>query len=340
MKVREKIGRFLQHPAFMAVVLSLIVHIAFVPLMVHWLLQGSHEYEYTPVYFKTIVRDVNAHDMEQEEKEPEYNPPEKPPEGQVVDAPVPYETPDEKVVDDEDVKYLSDKTVRVEKESKAAAVVAGSYDVGAVTAGPSDLQNKEVMPGAVVPEMTAGMKLKEAAEAEIPTGKDSVTMEEQPPGSAVQLFPTFKAVADAVKGSGLDKLDGVDDGEKTLLNTNEWKHAGFFLRVKNAVAQYWNPGAAFLVYDPTGSVYGYKDRETIVKVVLDCQGGIKHLYVQTPSGAKFLDDEALDALRSAGPFSNPPQPLCDPEEKIIVFNFGFFVKVGDKPIIRVKNYKY
>lgn len=339
MKVKEKIFRFLQHPAFLAVILSMILHIAFVPFLVTALIERAKEYEYTPIYFKTIARDVSIHDMDEEKKEPEYNPTEKPPEGQVVDAPIPHETVREDM-DEDDVKYLSDKTVRTEKESKTSAMVAGSYDVGAVTAGPSELQNSETLPGAVMPEMLAGLHLKDSAEAEIALGKEEISVEESPPGSVIQLFPTFKAVADAVKGSGLDKLDGVEDGEKTLLNTNEWKHAGFFLRVKNAVAQHWSPGSAFLMYDPTGSVYGYKDRETIVKVVLTCSGGIKHLYVVHPCGAKFLDDEALDALKSAGPFSNPPKPLCDTEDQIIVFNFGFFVKVGDKPIIRVKKYNY
>jgi TonB family protein len=335
--VLEKITRTVQRPGVVTLAISIIMHLAFVPLLVSGLIHRQAD-DYIPVYFESLPRDISFHETETQEKEPAYNPPEKPPEGQVVDAPVPHEILDDSTVDDEDVTYLSDKTVRVSKSSKSSAVMAGVYDVGAVTAGPSALQSDEMMPGAVMPEMVAGQQMKEAETAEIPLGKDAVNVQESPPGSAVQIFPTFKAVADAVKGSGLDKLEDVDEGDKTLLNTNEWKHAGFFLRVKNAVAQYWNPGAAFLMYDPSGSVYGYKDRETVVKVVLECDGGIKHLYVAHPSGAKFLDDEALDALRSAGPFPNPPQPLCDPAEKIIVFNFGFFVKVGDKPIIRVKKY--
>jgi hypothetical protein len=340
LKTREKILNFLEKPIVLAFWLSIVMHLAFVPLVVTGLILRDKETGYTPVFLSTINRNVAASQVVPEQKEPEYNPPEKPPEGQVVDSPVAPRRELESSKDDRDIKFLSDKTVRVKQESKSSAGLAGSYDVGSVTAGPGELHGKETTPGIVTPEMTAGMRLKEADSAEIPSGKDPVTMEESPPGSGIQFMPTFKAVADAVKGSGLDKLDGVEEGEKTLLSTNEWKYAGFFIRVKNAVAQYWDPGGAFLMYDPTGRVYGYKDRQTIVKVVLDCDGTIKHLYVLDPSGAKFLDDEALDALKSAAPFVNPPKPLCDPEDKIIVFNFGFFVKVGDKPIIKVKAYDY
>ncbi|MFH1435827.1 MAG: hypothetical protein ABIJ56_08945 [Pseudomonadota bacterium] len=318
----------------------MIMHIAFVPLVVTVLIDKEREIEYTPIFFKALDRDLAVRDIKEDPGEPEYDPPEKPPEGQVVDAPLPPDVNDKHEVDEKDVKFVSDKTVRTKTESKSPAVMAGAYDIGSVPAGPEELQDQLDTPGAVMPEMIAGELLKESEKGKKPLGTDLLTMEESPPGSAIQLLPTLKAVAEAVKGSGLDKLDDVEEGEKTLLNTTEWKHAGFFIRVKNAVAQYWHPGSAFLMYDPTGRVYGYKDRETVVKVVLDCKGTIKHLYVANPSGAKFLDDEALGALKSAAPFNNPPQPLCDPEDKIIVFNFGFFVKVGDKPIIRVKKYKY
>ena len=338
MTVREKIFRFFQHPVFITALLSVIMHIAFVPFVVTALIDKELEIEYTPIFFKSLDRDLAVQDIKEDPREPEYDPPEEPPEGQVVDAPVPPDVNDKHAVDEKDVKFISDKTVRTKKESKSLAVMVGTYDVGSVPAGPEELQDQLDMPGVLTPETIAGELLKETEKGKKPLGTDLVTMEESPPGSAIQIIPSLKSVAEAVKGSGLDKLDDVEEGEKTLLNTIEWKHAGFFIRVKNAVSQYWHPGSAFLMYDPTGRVYGYKDRETVVKVVLNCTGTIKHLYIANPSGAKFLDDEALEALKIAGPFRNPPKPLCDPEDRIIVFNFGFFVKVGDKPLIRVKKY--
>ena len=49
-----------------------------------------------------------------------------------------------------------------------------------------------------------------------------------------------------------DHVEGVDVGDATFLNTREWKFAGFFNRVKQNVAEVWNPMDAARVRDPTG----------------------------------------------------------------------------------------
>ena len=56
------------------------------------------------------------------------------------------------------------------------------------------------------------------------------------------------------------KLDNVDEGEGTYLNTKEWKYASFFNRVKQSVSQQWNPGQQLRLRDPTGNIYGGRDR--------------------------------------------------------------------------------
>ena len=141
-----------------------------------------------------------------------------------------------------------------------------------------------------------------------------------------------------LSGTGLDLLKDVDEGEETLLNTKQWKFASFFLRVKAQIEQYWRPDIAFLTHDPTGRIYGYKDRETIVRVVLNEDGSLKDIFIIKPSGAPFLDREALHAIKRASPFPNPPKELIDPKEKIIVFNCAFFVEVGSSPILHIKRY--
>jgi len=333
----KKIFYFFESVYFITLVISVIIHLAFLPILIPILFHGNQNYDYTPVFIEKIPREISSTSEKEEEKEPDYNPLEKIPEGQVVDSPFALPQNLDKYKEPDHPKFLSDKTVRVKKETKSPMQVAGNYDVGSITAGPEELSGKGNTPGFISPSLEGRDKLKENEEGSVQKRNGSEGAEERPPGDSIQILPTFKTIAEAVKGSGIDNLEGVEEGDKTLINTIEWKYAGFFLRVRNLVAQYWNPAGAFLMYDPTGRTYGYKDRETIVRVVLDCDGSIKKLYVAHPSGAKFLDDEALNALRSAAPFSNPPKPLCDPENKIIVFNFGFFVKVGDKPIIRVKS---
>ncbi len=124
-----------------------------------------------------------------------------------------------------------------------------------------------------------------------------------------------------------DHVEGVDVGDATFLNTREWKYAGFFNRVKQNVAEVWNPFDAARSRDPTGSRYFNKDRTTILSVTLNPQGSITAIQVARSSGLDFLDQTAIDAFEKAQPFVNPPPGLADARGNIS-FTFGFHVSTG------------
>jgi TonB family protein len=124
-----------------------------------------------------------------------------------------------------------------------------------------------------------------------------------------------------------DHVEGVDVGDATFLNTREWKFAGFFNRVKQTVAENWNPMGAASVRDPTGSRYFQKDRTTILAITLNPQGGVTAIKVARTSGLDFLDHTAIEAFERAQPFVNPPNGLADAHGDIR-FTFGFHVSSG------------
>jgi TonB family protein len=124
-----------------------------------------------------------------------------------------------------------------------------------------------------------------------------------------------------------DHVEGVDVGDSTFLNTREWKYAGFFNRVKQTVAENWNPMNAASVRDPTGSRYFQKDRTTILAITLNPQGGVTDIKVARSSGLDFLDQTAIEAFERAQPFVNPPNGLADAHGDIR-FTFGFHVSTG------------
>ncbi len=318
----------------LTIAMSVIVHLAFVPIVVTVLMRNMHEDDYHVVEFQGLARDLDP--SEAEEPEPEYDPDTDIPERQVVDAPDPER--DEATDDEKEAEFVSDKTVRVKQQSKSATRLTGAYEVGSAVAGPQGLQGAEQTPGIFAQPLEPGKDFEPAEEGSVLMGQSPLEYQTDPDKPAINLMPTFNSVAGAIKGSGIDSLQDVEEGPKTLLDTDEWQFAGFFNRVKNAVAQHWHPGPAYTFHDPTGRVYGYKDRETVVKVVLQCDGSLKHTYVKQPSGADFLDDVAVKAIKKAAPFTNPPKPLCDVEEQIIAFRFGFLVKVGESSLIKVKKY--
>lgn len=147
------------------------------------------------------------------------------------------------------------------------------------------------------------------------------------PRNALNLMPSAATFDRLAGGPAPDHLDGVDEGDGTYLNTREWKYATFFNRVKQAVAQAWDPNSVLSVRDPNGQMYAYKDRITVLDVTLDERGSLKGAMVQKSCGVDFLDDTAIDAFKHAQPFVNPPKGLADGSGEIR-FTFGFYLDTG------------
>jgi TonB family protein len=128
----------------------------------------------------------------------------------------------------------------------------------------------------------------------------------------------------ALGGGSPDKIEGVEEGEGTFLNTREWKYAGFFNRIGAQVYPSWvrEFRSAAEARDPLGQRFLYKDRETVVNVRLDPAGKLIDIRVLQSSGAPFLDDAVVRAWRETQPFPNVPQGLVnDKGEVAFVFSF-------------------
>ena len=144
----------------------------------------------------------------------------------------------------------------------------------------------------------------------------------------LRLFPSGAVVDRIVGGPAPDHVEGVEEGDSTFLNTREWKYATFFNRVKRSVARTWDPISVLRVRDPTGNIYAWKDRVTLLAVVLREDGSIADMWVERSSGVDFLDREAMAAFERAQPFPNPPRGLMD-ERGLIQFSFGFYLQTQE-----------
>ena len=111
-------------------------------------------------------------------------------------------------------------------------------------------------------------------------------------------------------------------GETNVLNTMPYRYIGFFERVKSGVRREWSPNRVYRHRDPSGDLFGYKDRMTVLRVILDRNGYLEDATVLRTSGLKFLDEEAKRAMWAAAPFLNPPGGLIKDDSKIR-FEFGF-----------------
>jgi TonB family protein len=148
------------------------------------------------------------------------------------------------------------------------------------------------------------------------------------------LMPS-PAVLDKISGAAAnDHLKDLDEGEGTYLNTKEWKYASFFNRVKQSVGMHWNPSAPLRTRDPTGNIYGGRDRYTVLNVTLNERGNVKEIFVEKSSGLDFLDLEAIKSFERAQPFPNPPPGLVQ-NDTSVKFSFGFFLEMSGTPKMRL-----
>jgi len=135
-----------------------------------------------------------------------------------------------------------------------------------------------------------------------------------------------------------DDLRGIEEGDETLLNSRGFKYAGFLNRVKETVARIWvhNVQDEAARRDPTGQLYSFKDRRTVVEFTLDREGELRDVKVQSSSGVDYLDRVAVDAFRKAERFPNPPPGLLHGDGTIrLPFAFtllstpgGFRIQMG------------
>jgi len=161
-------------------------------------------------------------------------------------------------------------------------------------------------------------------------GGDRGAGERRSAGPEPVLKPTAAFYDQLGGGPFADYVPGVDVGESTVLNTRAWAHAGYMNRVKAAVADAWDPGPESRARDPDGKRIFYKDRATVVRVVIDGKGALKDLEVAQSSGYDFLDQLGLEAFRKAQPFHNPPAALVGVQGEF-QFYFTFVMTTGPRP---------
>ncbi|MGZ6143166.1 MAG: energy transducer TonB family protein [Myxococcales bacterium] len=122
-----------------------------------------------------------------------------------------------------------------------------------------------------------------------------------------------------------DDLRGVEEGDETLLNSRSFKYAGFLNRVKETVGRVWVQKVQDEAgkRDPTGQLYSYKDRRTVIEFTLDRQGEITDVKVAASSGVPYLDSVAVDAFRIVQRFPNPPPGLIPEHPGVVSLPFAF-----------------
>jgi len=133
-----------------------------------------------------------------------------------------------------------------------------------------------------------------------------------------------------------DKIDGVDEGDASILNAQRWKYASFFNRMMEGIDEHWDPVARLRARDPDGRINGTRTRTTRVMIILNPDGSLHKIKTSQSSNVDYLDEEAIQAIRKAAPFPNPPPGMLNPDDGKLHVPFGFIVEMGKGRIFRIK----
>jgi len=117
-----------------------------------------------------------------------------------------------------------------------------------------------------------------------------------------------------IASATLDYIPEIDEGLETLLSTKEFKYYTYFRRIRNQLNQHWSPKVRKSVlqfYSRGRRIASSRDLVTRTVVVLNAEGQLLKVLVIGNSGFRELDQAALEALKEAAPFKNPPKGMID-----------------------------
>jgi protein TonB len=134
-----------------------------------------------------------------------------------------------------------------------------------------------------------------------------------------------------LKSQGLsatnDYVEEMALGDFTHLNTVEYKHYGFFHRIRQKLEQFWGK----TLHEKANNIFRSGRRLpasdnliTSLQVTLNTKGEIVAVKIIGTSGVRELDDAAIESFNQAGPFPNPPKDLMVNGKATI--EWGFVVK--------------
>lgn len=152
---------------------------------------------------------------------------------------------------------------------------------------------------------------------ETPVAQEARVPAEEPPstGASLAALPLMSSTA--------ENLAEPEEGE-TLLNTRQYKYAGYLVRLRRVVSFYWQQNLDELTEGLKLDAVSYT---TVIAMTLNAQGDVIGIEVAEGSGVPDLDLAVVGAVRKAGPFPVPPEGFIDEGGEVWLPDFGFTVRV-------------
>lgn len=123
-------------------------------------------------------------------------------------------------------------------------------------------------------------------------------------------------------------IPGVEEGDFTALNTDQFTYYSFFARINEQVRNRWVAGIRNYMSRLTQfdlDALGKMNRDTVVEIILTKTGEFSSSVISHSSGVRVLDQTTVEAFRDAAPFLNPPQGMIT-SDGMIHLHYGFTLR--------------
>lgn len=228
----------------------------------------------------------------------------------------------------DDAKYLSQHNQIVEKETRAAkhgefqnkqSQQASQAPAAAQSAAAPTPVRPAVANSEIKTYENGGLQVHSE-----PQAKKAKTINDLRPSSMAD----FSKSAEASVSQTNDYLKDVAISAETNLNTREFLYYSYFNRIKKKLRQHWEPmvheKVRHMVMRGRQPASNGGSKTTRCVITLDEQGVLTRVQIMTTSGLEDLDDVALEALKAAAPFPNPPQDLIT--DGFVRINWDFILE--------------
>jgi len=304
---------------WVAVILSLLIHVPIVILYVWMLL--SHQpsrWDDSPILVEYYPFDEPEELPEEAEPEEEKEDPD----GQVVELPKPTE--EQKP---EDARFLAEYDITVPEETRSEQFKIAPEVVAPVYSDESAFELEDILEMNVEDPSTGAQA-------------GDVVFERKPYGRYVDMASKYdfinktgstrpaRASHRAQKLSGApsnDYLPDIDPAFATQLNADEFLFAGFLNRVKRMVSFYANQTLSNARPRVPVTKMAY---DLTINAMLDAEGNLVAVEVTDESGIPAFDEAIVEAWRLAAPFENPPPGMVSEDGFIHIDDFGFHIEIG------------
>jgi protein TonB len=227
---------------------------------------------------------------------------------------------------DPDAKYLGKHNQRVEKQTRARIIddFRESQSKGAPSAG----------------SKSEGKPAEQHAEDSTQRERRLAPVEEGVPSQSrdwrtLSMRDLSLGGEGGVSGATDDWVEGVAEGDRTLLSTREYRFFSYYQRIKELLRQQWKPRVERKMLSLWGRGKSLKEEELITRVLvtLDDGGKIRKIARIASSGVVELDEAAIESFEQAAPFPNPPKGIIEPDG-LVRIRWDFILKTESAPRIQ------